>query len=287
MVIWSSPLRWHVKEKAGEECRKENLMNDHVPFSPGVAIRSVRPAGEVVVPTLCGACHNNCGILVHVVDGKIRRIEGNPDHPFNRGTLCPKGPCMHELVSSPHRIQRPLLRAGERGERKWKEISWDEALDLMAAKLTEIREKYGPETLLKSTGAPVMEFQRWGLIEFFAQYGTPNVFSSNLCSATSAMALESVYGFKSQPDYGATNLIIMWGGNPWASMRPGHNIAYDEGRLSQPDSQRHEARSQVHCHRSRLHRDGRQGRLVDSAPAGNGRGAGPGHASHHHQRPLV
>ena len=141
---------------------------------------------------------------------------------------------MQELVSSPHRIQRPLLRAGERGERKWKEISWDEALDLMAARLTGIREKYGPETLLKSTGAPVMEFQRWGLIEFFAQYGTPNVFASNLCSTPLSMALESVYGFKSQPDYAATNLIIMWGGNPWASMRPGHNIAYDQDGFLSP-----------------------------------------------------
>ena len=199
-------------------------MNDRVVTTPG----------EVIVPTLCGACHNNCGTLVHVADGKISRIEGNPDHPFNRGTLCQKGPCMHELVTSPHRIRRPLLRVGARGERKWREISWDEAFDLMAAKLTGIKEKYGPETLLKSTGAPVMEFQRWAFMEFFAQYGTPNVLASNLCSGPLTMALESVYGFKSQPDYRATNLIIMWGGNPWASMRPGHNIAYGEGNCLSP-----------------------------------------------------
>ena len=189
---------------------------------------------EIIVPTLCGACHNNCGTLVHVVNGKISKIEGNPDHPFNRGSLCVKGACMHELVSSPQRIQQPLLRVGERGERKWKEISWDAALDLMAAKLTGIREKYGPETLLKSTGAPVVEFQRWAFIELFAQYGTPNILSGNLCSRPLDVALESVYGFKSQPDYSATNLIIMWGGNPWASMRPGHNIAYGEGHFLSP-----------------------------------------------------
>ncbi len=196
--------------------------------------RTGQSPGEVVVPTLCGACHNNCGILVHVADGTITGIEGNPDHPFNRGMLCAKGPCMHELVTSPHRIRQPLLRVGERGERKWREITWDEALDLTARKLTEIRQKYGPETLLKSTGAPVLEFQRWAFIEFFARYGTPNIFSSNLCSGPLTMALESVYGFKSQPDYRATNLIIMWGGNPWASMRPGHNIAYDEGGFLSP-----------------------------------------------------
>lgn len=189
---------------------------------------------DAIVPTICGACHNNCGMLVHVVDGVIRRIEGNPQHPFNRGTLCVKGASMREIVYSPLRLRHPLKRAGKRGDGKWKEISWDEALDLMAARLSRIRDKYGPQTLLYSTGAPVMEFQRWGFIEFFARYGTPNIFKSNLCSAPLSVALKSVYGFKGEPDYAPTELIIMWGGNPWASMRPGHNIAYGEGPVLSP-----------------------------------------------------
>ncbi|MDP3047465.1 MAG: molybdopterin-dependent oxidoreductase [Chloroflexota bacterium] len=190
--------------------------------------------GDRVVPTICGACHNSCGMLVHVRDGVIQEIKGNPDHPMNRGTLCVKGRAMAELTRSPQRLKRPLKRVGRRGEGRWQEIPWDEALDLMAARLGEIASQYGPETLLYSCGAPVMEFQRYGFSEFRAQYGTPNQLASNLCSWPLTMALESVCGFKSQPDYDATNLIIMWGGNPWASMRPGHNIAYGKASLLQP-----------------------------------------------------
>ena len=190
--------------------------------------------GDRVVPTICGACHNSCGMLVHVRDGAIQAIKGNPDHPMNRGTLCVKGRAMAELTRSPQRLKRPMKRVGSRGEGRWQEIPWDEALDLMASRLGDIARQYGPETLFFSCGAPVMEFQRYGFSEFRAQYGTPNQLSSNLCSWPLTMALESVCGFKSQPDYDATKLIIMWGGNPWASMRPGHNIAYGKASLLQP-----------------------------------------------------
>ncbi len=189
---------------------------------------------EATLATLCGACHNSCGMLVRVVDGQIQTVMGDPNHPMNRGTICAKGTCMPELVTSPYRLKRPLKRVGARGEGKWQEITWDQALDWMAAALTEIKDKYGPETLLLSTGAPVMEFQRYGFTEFAARYGTPNMLASNLCSAPLTMALESVYGFKSQPDYAQTRFIIIWGGNPWASMRPGHNIAYGGRGLLTP-----------------------------------------------------
>ena len=89
-------------------------------------------AGEII-PTICGACHNNCGMLVHVQDGVIREIKGNPDHPMNHGALCVKGKAMRELVYAPDRVRQPLKRAGERGEGRWQAISWDEALDTIAA----------------------------------------------------------------------------------------------------------------------------------------------------------
>ena len=85
-----------------------------------------------------------------------------------------------------------------------------------------------------ATGAPVMEFQRYAFGELLARFGTPNRFASNLCSNPLTVALETVCGFKSQPDYDGTKLILMWGGNPWASMRPGHNIAYGKGALLKP-----------------------------------------------------
>ncbi len=59
-----------------------------------------------IIPTLCGACHNSCGMLATVVDGQIRSVHGNLEHPMNRGTLCAKGACMPELVNSPDRLRR-------------------------------------------------------------------------------------------------------------------------------------------------------------------------------------
>jgi anaerobic selenocysteine-containing dehydrogenase len=198
------------------------------------SVTSTAPSGETVVPTICGGCHNNCGMLVHVKEGIISLIEGNPDHPFNRGSLCPKGVSMSELVYSPYRLKRPLKRVGKRGEGKWEEISWDEALDLMASRLKEIKDKYGPETLLFSTGAPVMNVIRNAFFEFYAQYGTPNQWAiNNLCFVPRVVGLLPTYGFRDEEDYNNTNLMIIWGGNPFASMRPGSYMAYDtKGHLS-------------------------------------------------------
>lgn len=173
-------------------------------------------------------------MLVRVRDGMVVEIKGNPDHPMNHGSLCVKGRAMGELIHAPDRLRRPLKRVGARGEGKWEEVSWDLALDEIADRLLAIRHESGPEALMYATGAPVMEFQRYGFSELLARYGTPNRFASNLCSGPLSVALESVYGYKSQPDYEGTRLILIWGGNPWASMRPGHNIAYGKGALLQP-----------------------------------------------------
>jgi len=181
-----------------------------------------------IIPTICGGCHNNCGMLVHVEDDQIVFIEGNPEHPFNRGALCPKGLSMGQLVDSPDRIKRPRKRVGERGEGQWQEISWDEALDFMTDKLTEIKEKYGPETLLFSTGAPMMNSVRNAYKEFYAQYGTPNMWAINhLCFVPRVAALLPTYGFRDDDDYDSTNLIIVWGANPFGSLRPGSYMAYN------------------------------------------------------------
>lgn len=188
-----------------------------------------------IVPTICGGCHNNCGMLVHVEDDQIVFIEGNPEHPFNRGTLCPKGLSMGQLVDSPDRLKRPLKRLGKRGSGKWQEISWDEALDLITEKLTEIKEKYGPETLLFGTGAPMMNSVRNAFKEFYAQYGTANLWAINhLCFVPRVAALLPTYGFRDEEDYDGTSLIIIWGANPFGSLRSGSYMAYDnrKGYLS-------------------------------------------------------
>ena len=78
-------------------------------------------------------CHGGCGVLAHIKDGKLVKIEGDPDHPWNQGRLCARCLAMTQYVYHPDRLTHPLKRVGERGEGKWQEISWDEAFDLIEA----------------------------------------------------------------------------------------------------------------------------------------------------------
>ena len=86
-------------------------------------------------------CHGGCGVLAHIEDGKLVKIEGDPDHPWNQGRLCARCLAMTQYVNHPDRLTSPLKRVGERGEGKWQEISWDEAFDLIEERLGTIREQ--------------------------------------------------------------------------------------------------------------------------------------------------
>lgn len=87
----------------------------------------------------CGMCAAGCGIIVRTREHKANKIEGNPLHPVNRGALCARGQAGLEVLYNPDRIKGPMKRVGERGEGKWEEISWDEAIKTIAAKLSEIK----------------------------------------------------------------------------------------------------------------------------------------------------
>jgi anaerobic selenocysteine-containing dehydrogenase len=86
----------------------------------------------------CGMCPAGCGIIVRTREHKANKIEGNPLHPINRGALCARGQAGLEVLYNPDRIKGPMKRVGERGEGKWEEISWDEAIKTLADKLREI-----------------------------------------------------------------------------------------------------------------------------------------------------
>lgn len=87
----------------------------------------------------CGMCAAGCGIIVRTREHKASKIEGNPLHPVNRGALCARGQAGLEVLYNPDRIKGPMKRAGERGEGKWEEITWDEAIKTLADKLREIK----------------------------------------------------------------------------------------------------------------------------------------------------
>ncbi len=115
-------------------------------------------APEKIVKTTCQACDRSCGILCHVKDGKIVKIEGDPGHPVSGGMVCPKGIAQTQVFYHPDRLKYPLKRIGERGEGKWQRILWDEALDTIAKKLTETAEKLG----IKDGSLPIQQRSLWG-----------------------------------------------------------------------------------------------------------------------------
>src|SRR5690348_7777495 len=109
------------------------------------------PVADEVKQTTCYMCACRCGINVHLRDGRIRYIEGNRDHPVNRGVLCAKGSAGIMQQYSPAKLRKPLLRVGERGKAEFKEIEWDEALGLAAEWLGRIRAT-NPKRLALFTG---------------------------------------------------------------------------------------------------------------------------------------
>ncbi|CEP66574.1 Molybdopterin oxidoreductase [Moorella glycerini] len=98
-------------------------------------------------------CHPvGCGLRLYVKDGRLVKVEGDPEHPISQGRLCIRCLTLPEYVHHPQRIIYPMKRVGERGENKWKRISWDEAYDIIVDKIQEIKEKYGPEAIVQFTG---------------------------------------------------------------------------------------------------------------------------------------
>ena len=121
--------------------------------------------------TTCYMCACRCGINVHIKDGKVKYIEGNRDHPVNKGVLCAKGSAGVMQHYAPSRLRNPMKRVGERGEGKFEDISWEEAFDIAVGLLKPIREK-DPKKLAFFTGRD----QSQSMTGWWAQnYGTLNI----------------------------------------------------------------------------------------------------------------
>lgn len=98
------------------------------------------------VPTFCNLCFWQCGAIASVRDGKLWKIEGNPLDPLSHGRLCPRGTGGIGAQIDPDRLRSPLIRVSERGEEKWKAVTWDEALGFVAEKMLKIKSDYGAES---------------------------------------------------------------------------------------------------------------------------------------------
>jgi anaerobic selenocysteine-containing dehydrogenase len=163
--------------------------------------------------TFCHVCPGHCAVKATVEDGKVvdimpDRESGLPNElcPVKKGRLS-----IPEVLSHPDRLKYPMKRAGERGEGKWERFSWDEALDTIAGKMLELKDKYGPESVAWALGEPKgMEFafaQR-----FATAWGTPNVITPGwCCGVPSGMASALTYGWNVVPDEEhPPRMMVLW-----------------------------------------------------------------------------
>ncbi len=163
--------------------------------TPGSIKTSVN---DVIVPGVCSLCPSACGILARVADGNVVKLEGNPMHPVNAGTLCPKGQAAVELLYHPDRLEGPQKLVGERGSGRYEPISWDEAIKLTAEKVNELRAAGQPEKVVFMAGDTRGQLRP--LFERFMQaVGSPNYIkneSLNLAAAKLGVYLtQGVYDF--------------------------------------------------------------------------------------------
>jgi len=168
------------------------------------------------IQTDCALCINCCGLDCYVEDGKLVKVEGTPEHWLNKGALCAKAKFLVEGTYSPNRLKYPMKKVNGKFER----ISWDQALDEIAAKLAELKEKYGAHTLATWTGSVGVEhFEMAAFNQRFAKaYGTPNFFNpEGICFRTRILARQITFGRYPVEQPRNAKLIILWGHNPDAS----------------------------------------------------------------------
>ncbi|MBI4769381.1 MAG: molybdopterin-dependent oxidoreductase [Chloroflexi bacterium] len=163
--------------------------------------------------TICLMCPGGCGLLVRTVNGRAVKIEGNPLHPVNTGKVCPKANAALQVLYDPDRLRGPMRQTGERGSGDWQPIAWDEAIQLVAERLTTLRADPGPHTLAFMSGR--VRGQMAGLIDrFLGACGSPNhIRHDSLSVDGERIGNELTYGHHEQLayDWDNCNYVLSFG----------------------------------------------------------------------------
>jgi anaerobic selenocysteine-containing dehydrogenase len=207
-----------------EVCKDSGAFDALIRNAEGAAVKQPFTG---VVKTACRACIANCGVLAHVENGRVVKLEGNPVDPMSRGRMCAKGLSGIQALYHPNRNKYPLKRSGERGGGKWKRVTWNEAIDDIAKKLMETREKYGAETVFTSTGGGGNP-ENFSPVRFSNIFGSPNWFEPGCaqCYLPRVLAGAMIYGGVDAslvddnalelyfPDETPIKSIVLWGAAP-------------------------------------------------------------------------
>ncbi|MHB9149873.1 MAG: molybdopterin-containing oxidoreductase family protein [Thermoleophilia bacterium] len=175
-------------------------------------------------------CHEGCGVLLHVKDGELVKVEGNPDFPHNHGRLCPRCLAITEVLYHPDRLRYPLKRAGERGEGRWERISWDEAYGTIADRWNRIKQEDGPESVVffRGTGRDIGSY----ISRLAYSFGSPNLadfapMDGHACHRPRTITMRALLGNYAvadcaqfvpermeHPDWRLPRCVVVWGNNP-------------------------------------------------------------------------
>jgi len=178
------------------------------------------------VASYCALCTSRCGALATVTGGRLTALAPDPSHPTGKA-LCLKGKLAPEMVHGPGRLLHPMRRTRPKGDPDpgWERISWDEALDLVAARLTALAAAHGPETVAFNTASPstsALSDSRHWVVRLRRAFGSPNQSTSyELCGWGRWMANLYSYGAALpagvMPDLERAGCILFWGYNPTVS----------------------------------------------------------------------
>lgn len=163
----------------------------------------------------CPVCGTGCHVLVHVTDGKVTRVEADTRSGF-RPRGCVRVAAAVDYHDHPSRLNYPLKRVGGRGEARWQRVPWEQAMDEIAARLAEIRDRYGPEAVAVLGGSPhgPGDPAAW---KWCNLWGTPNfMHQGKNCGEAEILAECAIYGYRaSRSDVvaGTTRVAVLWGAN--------------------------------------------------------------------------
>ncbi len=184
-------------------------------FSGVTAAQGPEVAGPVedFVATTCWIGKQDCGMIARRIDGRVVKFEGNPTNPRNVGTLCPKGQAQIQAVYDPNRVKWPLVRTNEKGVTgEWRRASWDEALDMVADTVSEVRERDPKKVLWQKGRSKAKDFYDDAFVK---STGASKLGHGAFCSDAGYRALEYTLGTHAvlHPDFRYCNYMLSWGWN--------------------------------------------------------------------------
>lgn len=173
---------------------------------------------------VCGVCPGGCGVIATVKDGRLIKVEPDKNLPY--GNLCVRGRAAPDVVYSPDRLKTPLIRTGKKGRGEFRAASWDEALDLVADRMQEIKDEHGAQAFVYHSGRGAFEQCLQDFSEgFLYPYGSPNMASvGSLCfnsfGILAPVPTFGVGGLNLAPDIEKSKTIVVWGANPITDSPP-------------------------------------------------------------------